>query len=190
MPSGMDLDRERSRSTPTARSVREHTDALFNLRAPGNMKVWRSLLMEDKDAYLELSKVYASSADAVPLSFIAQHMLIPGGDDKRSERYVQDYVLGVKAVARYVAGVENIRTTFLETEVKQFLESLPPPESSEGASPSCLSPCSYVVIVRHWQIVVPAILLFLLIFAKTAKYLTSWWSRLDLHWPIAHHCLL
>ena len=93
---------------PTTRSVREQTDAVFNLRALGNIKVWRSLPMEDKEAYLELSKVYASRADAVPLSFLAQHTLVPGGHDRRSERYAQDYVLGVYAVARYVAGLEKI----------------------------------------------------------------------------------
>lgn len=80
------------------------------------MKLWRALPMEDKENFEALSRAY-DKENSAPLSFIAQHTLVPGGDDKRSERYVQDYVLGVKTLACYVAGVEQMRTTFLETEV-------------------------------------------------------------------------
>ena len=58
------------------------------------MKIWRALPMEDKENFAELRKEYARKASSVPLSFIAQHTLVPGGQDTRSERYVQDYVLG------------------------------------------------------------------------------------------------
>ena len=90
----MDIDRQRSRSPPSARSVRDKTEALFNIRSLGNMKIWRALPMEDKENFAELRKEYARKASSVPLSFIAQHTLVPGGQDTRSERYVQDYVLG------------------------------------------------------------------------------------------------
>ena len=120
----MDVDRSRSRSPPSARQVRHHTEALFNLKSLGNMKLWRAVPMEDKENFDELSKVYESSDNSVPLSFIAQHTLVPGGADARSQRYVQDYVLGVKALARYVAGVESMPTKFLETELKNFLRLL------------------------------------------------------------------
>ena len=119
----MNVDRSRSRSPPSARQVRHQTEALFNLKSLGNMKLWRAVPMVDKENFDELSKVYESSHSSVPLSFIAQHTLVPGGADARSQRYVQDYVLGVKVLARYVAGVESMRTKFLETEVgaKNFL---------------------------------------------------------------------
>ena len=120
----MDVDRSRSRSPPSARQVRHHTEALFNLKSLGNMKLWRAVPMVDKENFDELSKVYESSHSSVPLSFIAQHTLVPGGADARSQRYVQDYVLGVKALARYVAGVESMPTKFLETELKNFLRLL------------------------------------------------------------------
>ena len=76
----------------------------------------------------------ARKANSVPLSFIAQHSLVPGGQDTRTERYVQDYVLGVQALASYVVGVEHMCTTFLETEVKAFFAALtlPSPEKEKA----------------------------------------------------------
>jgi hypothetical protein len=79
-----------------------------------------------------LKESYDQHKGRVALSFIAEKTLVPGADDRRNERYVQDYIIAVQDVARYVAYVDMMRTSFLETKVKQFMASLSKEQQEVG----------------------------------------------------------
>jgi hypothetical protein len=60
----------------------------------------------------------------VALSIIATETLVPGAQAQRTEQYVKTYVKSVHDLAKYVAAVDRQRTTFVETEFRQFFEGL------------------------------------------------------------------
>ena len=68
----MDIDRQRLRSPPRARSVRDQTEALFNMRSLGNMKIWRALPMEDTENFAELR----TRAKPIPFTSLSSRSIL------------------------------------------------------------------------------------------------------------------